>query len=169
MKKYILIILFLSSFVFAQKNDRDIIYDIILKNEFPNSSRTTIILNYNISNYNSFKKLLCKADEESKKNELLCSFKDNSNYVNIDHFHIKRKHEVFYGDDFKKYNYRNYKPFSAGITIFSNVLDTYISKDLKLVYIENYQSSWAGFGRFYLMEKRNFIWIIKKVYFSWVA
>jgi len=168
MKKCILIILF-SSFLFAQNTDQNNIYETILNHEFPNNSKRLVILNYQLIQYDKYKKLLCEAGIYYEKNELLCSFKDQSTFKNIDHIHINRKHEIFYGKDIIKYNYKNYKKIPFGVTKFSNILNTKISSNLKLVYIENYESGWEGFGKFYLMEKRYTIWLIKKVYFSWVS
>lgn len=168
MKNYILII-FLSSFIYAQKNDQNNIYETILNHEFSDNSSRVVILNYQLMKYHEYKKLLCEAGIYYEKNELLCSFKDQSTFKNINHIHINRKHEIFYGKDITKYDYKNYKEIPFGVTQFSNILDTKISSNLKLVYIENYSSEWDGFGKFYLMEKRNNKWYIKKVYFSWVA
>lgn len=171
MKNTFLIFTFLifSSCSINKQNEQSHIYDIILNNEFPKYLDGKLLLNNNIIEYNIYKETLCTRGINYEKSDLLCSFFENSKLKNINDLNIKRKHYVFNSKDVTSYNSMNYKKETFGVISFSNVLKTHKSPELVLVYVEYYSSSWDGFGKFYLLEKRKNEWMIKNVYTSWQA
>ncbi|NLN33904.1 MAG: hypothetical protein GX159_09975 [Flavobacteriaceae bacterium] len=167
----VLNILILFSFCTSTKDQNEGIspYEIVLDNEFPRSDVRELILNFQLLNDDRVKKHVCKQMIEEVNSidlEFLCSFKNDNAFQTIEQLKLKRNYYVFDKKNLSEFEPNNYENMPYGVISLSNILTT-DDPNIILIYIEKYFSGWDGFGKVYVLKKKENRWHIKNIYTSW--